>query len=862
MGLLRLLLDIVLSLPVEYWAEFRRDVRHRWRGLAALPGFTAVAVTSLSLGIGIATCAYSEVNGLLHDLPGATNPDELIAVQAPISYPAYKRYNELRDLFSSTFAYVAPVPFGISTSGPAERTWGQLVTTGYFSTLGVRPWLGRFFDQQDDKPGQAPIVVVSYRYWEDRLGSDRSAIGKTVRINGHPATIAGVGPEGFAGASPVLFPSDVWMPVTAGANVAPELENGALQRRDLPMFQMVGRLRPGIPEPAAQAELNNAAQQFSQSYGEADRNQKGQRIVLLAGGKTLPLRKQDAPFFREFLFFLGGLLLVIACANVANMMLARATDRRKEIAVRLAVGASRGRLIQQLLTESLLLASGGAVPAFLFAVWAMHLFSKLKMPIPIPVALNLNPDWRALLFTFGVTIVTGIVFGLAPAFRATRTDLVPALKEDGEVRLGRQSRLSPRNLLVLGQMAASLTLLLIIGYLGYGIQSTLGVQEGFNAKNLYLISIDPVRDGYSAPRASAFFEKLLQRVRSLPSVTAAAACLTDTLPVALDGNPGVRFDSPGKVPAGVRDAHWARRHIVGHEYFETAGIPVLAGRGFRKQDESDTSNTIVVSHEAVRRFWNGGNPVGRRIELGNGEASGGFGAMPGTIDYRSSVLTKGIRSFEVVGVVGDVSEDLVASKKHPAVYFPLRPSDYAQPSLRGVTLMLRAVPGADVLSAVRAEIAAIDSDIAPFNARSMVEHIAQFMSALQSASWTYGLMGFCGLVLASVGLAGVTAHSVSKRSHEIGIRMALGARTCDVLGLVMKEGSILVVAGTLIGLTLALLGIRALSGIFFTVASVQGYDPILFVGAPVLLAGLALVACYIPARRSTRIDPIVTLRME
>jgi putative ABC transport system permease protein len=458
-----------------------------------------------------------------------------------------------------------------------------------------------------------------------------------------------------------------------------------------------------------------------------------------------------------------------------------------------------------------------------------------------------------MLFTLALTAVTGTAFGLAPALQATRPSLVPALKEGGNIQLRKYRRLSMRNALVLCQMAASLTLLLLTGYMGRGIQSTMGVQEGFNPRNMYLISLDPVRDGYSPERATAFFEKLLERVQRLPSIV--GACLTDTVPVAMDGNAGVTFSTG-------RAVEWARKHIVGPGYFETADIPILAGRGFRREDMVRGTRTVIVSQEFVRVVWKGQDPLGRQIELGNGKATGGMGAMPGTIDYRATVGGAGRQMYEVVGVAKDVTEDLVVNKKHPAIYFPLQPEDYAQPSLRGVTLMLRAAPGVDAIAAVRREISAMDSTITPFNARSMTEQIAQFMSALKAASWTYGLIGVFGLILASVGLAGVTAYSVTQRGHEIGIRLALGAQKRDVLGLVMKEGAVLVTVGALIGLTFAWAGMRALAGMFFSVASVQGEDPALLVGAPLLLAGLALVACYVPARRSTRIDPMVALRQE
>jgi predicted permease len=838
-------------------AELNQDVRFGLRRLAGSPGFTTVALVSLSLGICIATCAYSEMNGLLRDLPGVSKPDQLVAFQAPISYPDYKRYARLSDLFSATFAYVAPVPFGVSLGGRTERIWGHLVTPSYFHTLDVRPFLGRVFDRHDEQPGNA-TVVVSYRFWQQHLGSDPSIVGKPLRINGREATVIGVGPKKFLGASPYLFVSDLWLPVSVDAAMAPELAGNALERRDLTMFQVVARLRPGVTEGAAAVELDAVAQQLAEANGVGDRENKGHRILLATGGKVLPLRKQDMPFFKEFLMVLGGLVLLIACINVANMMLARAADRRKEIAVRLALGASRGRLIRQLLTEATLLAMGAAGPAFLLSVWLMRLMSGLKEPLPIPVSLDLTLDWRALVFTIIVTGLAGIAFGLAPALQASRTDLTPALKEGGRVQLRRYRKLSLRNGLVVCQMAASLTLLLLTGYLGLGIQSTLGVQEGFNPRNLYLISLDPVRDGYSADRSADFFRRVLDRVKGLPGVV--SACLTDTVPVAIDGNSGVRFWTPGSDAA--QEVQDARRHMVGHGYFETAGIRILAGRGFREADEADSATAVVVSEELVRRYWSGEDVLGRRIEVSSDAASPTFGGMPGTIDFRAGVIGNQQRVFQVVGVAKDVTEDIIANRKRPVVYFPLHQPDYAQPSLRGVTLMIRAVPGVDILTAVRREITAIDSKLTPFNGRSMIEQIAQFMSMLQAAAWTYLLIGVFGLVLASVGLAGVTAYAVAQRGHEIGIRMALGAQRRNVLGLVMKEGVALVTIGTITGLACAWVGIRALSGLFFAVASVQSNDPVLLVGAPVLLAGVALVACYLPARRSTRIDPIKMLRQD
>jgi putative ABC transport system permease protein len=856
-GLVRLLLDIAIRIPAEYLAELRQDVRYGLRMLAGSPGFTAVALVSLSLAIAVVTCAYSEVNGLVfRDVPGVPNPDELVALAAPASYPQYQRYRDRGDLFSSTLAYIAPVPFGVSLGGRTERTWGQVVTPSYFTTLGVHAALGRFFDPEQER--QSGGVVVSYRFWQEHLGADPAIIGRTLRINGQPLGVIGVGPKDFLGASPVIFAADLWLPVSADARTVPELADNALERRGLTMFQVAGRLKPGIAAERAEVALDAVARHMERDYGDAGKERGGRRVLLVPGGKVVPIRKQDRPFLMEVLMVLGGLVLLIACANVANMMLARAADRRREIAVRLAMGASRVRLIRQLLTESMLVAAGAGVLGFILTTWLMHGASQGRMPYPMPVAFDLNTDWSALLFALAVTGATGFAFGLAPALQATRTDLTSALKEGGNIRFRRHRRLSLRNALMLCQMAGSLTLLLLTGFLGLGIQTTMGIQQGLDARNLYLISVDPVRDGYSGAQATAFFEKLLERVKRLPAVT--AATLTDTVPVAMDGNAGAVFSDAHA--GGAQATQWAKKHIVGRDYFETAGIPVLLGRGFRKQDEADGATAVIVSEELVRRYWTGEEVLGRRIEIGNGEAFAGALVVPGTFDFRNGVLGKERHVFEVVGVAKDVAEDLVASKKHPAIYFPLRPADYAQPSLRGVTLMVRGVPGADVIGAVQREISATDRSVTPFNARSMTEQIAQFMYSLRTAAWTWNLIGAFGLILAAVGLAGVTAYSVRQREHEIGIRVALGAQKRDVIGLVMKEGAVLVIAGTAIGMALTWAGIRAMSGFFFSVASVQGFDPALLGGAPLLLASLALLACYLPARRSLRIDPAVALRAE
>ena len=848
-GLARLLLDIAIRVPIEYAAECVKDVRYSLRRLLASPGFTAVALISLALGICIVSSAFSEMNNMaLRDIPAVEAPRELVAVEAPISYPDYRRYRARDDLFSSSLAYIAAVPFGVTLGERTAREWGQLVTPSYFATLGVHPAMGRF--PSEDQPGGAVPVVVSYRFWQERLASDPSAIGRSLEVNSRPATVVAVGPKEFAGASPVLFAADLWVPLSAGDNVAPELADNTLERRDRTIFRVVGRLKQGVSMAGAEAALDATARQIERDNGDPNRDKPGRRVTLLDGGKLLPLRKQDLPFFTSFFIIMSSLVMLIACANVANMMLARAAGRRKEIALRLALGASRARIVRQLLTESLLVALGAAVPGILLSLWLLHLMAGVKMPVLVPVTFDLHPDWRVVLSTIGFTGLTALLFGLAPAWQAAKVDLASGIRPARRWRV--------RNLLMVSQFAGSLTLLVILGLLSVGIQTTLGIQSGFHPRNLYLMSLDPIRDGDSPEQTTAFFERLLDRVQRLRTVS--AACLTETVPVSI-GSARMQVSAPGE---GARETVTANRHVVGKDYFDTAGIPVVMGHAFRQEDQVNRTPSGVVSQEFAREFSRGGNLLGQQIEVGNDQVAVDR-ILPGSFDYRQGVPGSRGRIFTVVGVVGDVAEDLVAQKPHPVVYFPLRQADYARPPAQGITLMVRAAPGAGGIEAVRREIAAIDANIKPFNVRSMDDQIDQFMAPLRSATWTYRVIGIFGLLLSAVGLAGMTAYSVAQRTREIGIRMALGARRANVLRLVMKEGALLVAAGTAVGMACAWTGSRALAFMNSSVGKVtsgSASDPLVLFGAPLLLASLALLACYLPALQSMRIDPVEALREE
>ena len=558
---------------------------------------------------------------------------------------------------------------------------------------------------------------------------------------------------------------------------------------------------------------------------------------------------------------MAGLVMLIACANVANMMLARSTQRRREIAVRLALGAGRGRILRLLATESMVIAAGAGALGFGMSIWLMNLSSHLRMPFPIPVSYDLRPDWRVLLLTLAVTAVAGFGFGLIPAIRITKENLAPALKDGGTVLLPRFRRLTMRNVLMVAQVAGSLTLLVILGLLSLGIQTTLGIQAGFNPRGLYIISLDPVRDGYSGNQAAAFLHRVLDRVKTMPAVS--SATLTESIPVSL-GITGLRFSEPASGTDDSQAVHDALKYTVGKDYFDTTGIPIMQGRSFRSGDDDNSSTAVIVSEELVHEYWSGQNPLGRRIQIENAEAFGPK-ITPGSMDYRPAVPKGSPRTYEVIGVAGDVANDLVISQKRPAVYFPLRNTDISSPSLQGITLLVRATQGNNFLELLHREILTIDANVVPFDARSMNEHIADFIAPLRSAAWTYGIIGIFGMVLASVGLAGMTAYSVVQRRREIGIRLALGARKGNVVRLVMKQGMLLIGIGSAIGFGCAWAGSRMLSAMNSSVGQVTATntsDPIVLFGAPLLLGSVALLACYLPARQSSRVEPLLALHEE
>jgi len=505
--------------------------------------------------------------------------------QSPVSYYYTQQYRGQKGLFAGVAAFQNGVPFNVAFQGNAnvkpERVFGQLVSPEYFSVLGVKPQRGRVLNPEIDKPGDAPVVVITERFWRNRLNSSPDVLGKTLRLNGQSATIVGVTPKDFKGALPSV-PTELFVPVTVPAALAPELANDVLHKRDAKVFQAMMRLAPGVSIESAEAGLDTITRQLDEMETSSPmRADKGRRVTLLAAGTMIPIPRSIKPVVVGFNALLIGLILTIACMNLANMLLARGAARRKELAIRLAIGASRFRLIRQMMSEGVLLAMLGGMAGFAFANWLSILSSQLKLPQTVPQEIDYSLDWRALAFTFGLAIVCGIGFSLAPALQATKADVAPTLKEGAAIQLRGYRRFGMRNLLVVGQVAGSLMLLLITGFLVLGFSKTGSVQTKFDPNSMYLLSIDPVRDGYSPEKAEALFEKLPERLKAAGAVRSIALAAQAPFSIA---------SATAQLTAAKdsRDASQTlkvAKETVGAGYFATLSEPMLAGREFAERDQ-------------------------------------------------------------------------------------------------------------------------------------------------------------------------------------------------------------------------------------------------------------------------------------
>ncbi|HEV7874277.1 MAG TPA: ABC transporter permease [Enterovirga sp.] len=808
-----------------------QDLRYALRQMARKPGITAFTVLSLALGIGVNSSIFSLVNALLfRDLPGQRT-GELVDVYvgegkfryATSSYPDYK---DLRDQ-NGVLSGLAAINLVPATWDAGERTqmlFGEEVSGNYFDVFGVRPAVGRWFlPEEDAKPGTHPVVVLGNRFWRTALAGDSRIVGRQLELNGIQFTVVGVAPEQFRGNFPVVA-SDFWVPMMMSDAMAeePSLDD----RRSRSLF-LKGRLAPGTSMEQAQARFDGLAQRLRTAYPVEDGKLQ---ITLVPSRKVILNPGIDGPIFGVAGLLMGivGLVLLIACSNIANLQLVRVSERRREIAVRLALGAGRGRLMRQLLTESMLLALAGGAAGLLFAVWTARLLVTFKPPLPIPLNLDVPLDWRVLGFTLALALVTGILCGLAPALRASRPNVVSEIKDDSAGAAGQgYKKLGLRNVLVISQVATSTILLVGAGLFLRSLGNAQSIDPGFTLRKGVVVQVVPGLGGaYKEAEGRALYQRLLERARALPGVRSAA--LSETLPLGLNIHIS-RVDLEGQSKP-KEERQEVDRVGVAPGYFATLGIPILRGRAFGEQDAPGTPRVVIVNETGARRFWPGQDPIGRRLRFNDEEPWGTVVGVARDGKYRS--LGEEPRSFIYHSTIQDYSSfaTLVVA------------SDGNERAL---------------LTAVRRELNEIDPGLPIFSLKTMSEHLSIMLFPARMGAALLAAFGGLGLLLASIGLYGVVASSVARRTREVGIRMALGARREDVLGLVVREGMILTSFGLLVGLALAFAASRLMSSLLYGITPA---DPVTYAAVALVLALVAFLANLLPARRATQVDPVVALR--
>jgi predicted permease len=819
---------------------FLKDVRFGLRVLWKSKGFTAVAVVTLGLGIGVNTAIFSGVSAfVLRPLPGTSDPERLVSVfETPadgqggynnMSYPDYLDYRAQTDVFDGVLAHEMVQAALGNDREQTDVAWGQIVTGNFFDVLKVRMQLGRgFLPEEDETPGTHPVVVLSHDLWRTRFGADRAIVGQTIQLNGHPFTVVGVARPEFTGAKWALG-MKFWVPLMMKQQVLGGTNNWMTERGNH-WLEMMARLKPTATNAQAGAALTAIAARLEGQYPAA-RN-KNIRVLVVDEREG---RWQDMAGVVRLSSGLAmavvGLVLLVACANVANMMLARAVVRRKEIALRLALGAGRWRVIRQLLTESVMLSFAGGALGLLLAFWMTDALTTFFPSLAYQLVLDVSPDARALGFTLAVSLLTGIVFGLAPAFQTTKPDLVPVLKGESE-RAGRARRLSLHNALVVSQVALSLVVLVCAALFVQSFHNAKSIDPGFTTHDAVLVSVNPGLFGYTKEQGRDFYRRLAERVRAMPGVEAAA--FVDKLPLGDSSNswgPVYPAEQPVPPPGEGMDAF---AETVGPGYFKAMRIPLVDGRDFGEQErEGVVPESVIINETLARRLWPGESAVGRRMGLGRDIAD----------------------AVEVVGVARDTKVRTLGEGPRNMMYVSV------DQTYRGGMTLVVSTPGegAGVVSGLRQAVKELDARMPLYDVKTIEQHLTWAFWAQNMAAALASAFGLLALLLAGVGLYGVVAYTVARRTHEIGIRVALGAQARDILRLVLGQGMAL----TLVGLGAGLVGALALGRLLASLLyGVSPGDPATYILVALGLACVALLACLIPARRATKVDPMVALRYE
>ncbi len=818
-----------------------QDLRYTFRGLRKSPGFTLVAIATLALGIGVNSLIFSLVNAvLLRPLP-VESPGELVDIYGHTatssshdthSHPNYLDYRAQSETLSDVMGFTNFFA-NLSIRGSSELVVGELVTESYFDLLGVRPAVGRAFGADEYlAPGASPVAVLSDAFWKGRFNADPDVVGETFRMNGIVYTVIGVAPAGFGGMFPAVT-AQMWVPTSMVDEVEPlgnQRNSGPspgatrLEHRGRHWLWLKGRMNPGIEIGQVRAELEAIAGRLSAQYPETN---ELERVKVLSTNDVSINPDFDSTLTPAgmVLLFAVGLVLLVACANLANMLLARASTRRREIAVRLAVGASRGRLVRQMLTESLVLATAGGAVALLLAMWLTRVIARLQPPLPIDLGLDIQPDWRVLLFTLAAAMATGVVFGLVPAMRASRPDLVPALKDSGESHRARGQRVELRDLLVVAQVALSLVLLVTGALLVRSLGAARQVDLGYDLDRTAFLSVAPDMNGYSAEEAGPFVESARLRLEARPDVEVVG--VASRLPLELNNN-GFSLFIDGHQSSGADRPYVMDGASVDEHYLDALGVRVIAGRGIEAADREGPSRVAVVSETMANRYWPDESAVGR--------------------EFRRSWEGE---PYRIVGVTEDYKVDTPGELPKPYLHIPLsRRGGYANYVVRTTT------PAAALVPELEREVRALNPDLVFLDTGTLRDFAAVRLFPVRAGAWLIGAFGALALLLAAAGLYAVIGYSVSRRVQEIGIRKALGAEAGRIVGLVLRQGMLLVVVGGVIGAVLAAVGARFLSSVLF----VGSFDPASFALAFGVLALVAAVANWVPARRASRVDPMVALR--
>jgi predicted permease len=808
-----------------WWEQLKRDVVYAVRVLRRDPGFTTIAILSLALGIGANALVFSVVNALiLRPLP-VDHPGQIVFVgQGSDPGQSFPNYRDLRDRnqsFTGLAAYrISPVE--LESAGSPDRAWGYLATGNYFDLLGVRPFMGRFFHQEDDlHAGASPYAVLSYSCWQTRFGSDPGILGKTIRINRQPFTVLGVAGNDFHGTERYFWP-EVWVPMMMEEKI--EVGNPWLEDRGTTNSWVIGRLKPGVTAAQAEANLNAVAAELSKQY---PRDDTGFRIKLSQPGLLGDTAGAPARAFAMGVLGLAALVLLAACANLAGLLTARGADRQREMAIRLSIGASRGRIVRQVLTESLLLSAAGGAAGYSLAMSLARLLSKLKAPLDVPIQFDVNPDWTVFLFASTVALLAGVLFGVAPANHASRTNANAVLK--GEQVGWRGQRVPLRDVLVVLQVAFCFVLVSACLLSLRGLQKAMTTHLGFEPQGVATVGFELGLAGYSEEQGRAFQKRALEAVRQSPGVDSAA--YSNSVPLSIDQShiSAVSTDVANPRPADTVSSIY---YEVSPSYFRTMGIVLLSGREFDWHDDRKSPPVAVVNQAFAKQVLHADHPLGKTFHFG----------LDG-------------HPIQVIGVVEDGNYETLTEAQQPAAF-----QSILQRYNTTTTLIVKSsLPPDRMIGQIRRTMSQLDPHLPLYATGSLGQMLGLAFFPIRAAAIALSAFGVLAIMLAATGIHGLVSYAVARRGREIGIRIAIGARPSQVIFLVLGRTLELLAAAAVMGFGLALAVGNVLAGIVY---GVSPRDPMVLASVFGAVAVLCLFSCWAPARRALHIDPMAALRHE